>query len=199
MFLFLLEHVPAGPCGCASGNHEVKTITDITLAFHHVHTEDLLSFAGPANTPTKNSCSSQIIWVGRFWFQDNCIFPAAPHSHRRDHMEPPPVLWSDRVPLLTCWTPSLRAGSPHPEDSKISFLWRACLLVRKINRLREPSAFTCSVCVKDPSCQWWPLLLWPVSPGVQSFSKAQSLRAKVHLCKLVEGFPTAIILLLLDE
>ena len=110
MFLFLLELVPAGPCGCASGNHEVKTITDITLAFHHVHTEDLLSFAGPANTPTKNSCSSQIIWVGRFWFQDNCIFPAAPHSHRRDHIEPPPVLWSDRVPLLTCWTPSLRAG-----------------------------------------------------------------------------------------
>ena len=33
MFLFLLEHVPAGPCGCASGNHEVRTITDITLAF----------------------------------------------------------------------------------------------------------------------------------------------------------------------
>ena len=65
MFLFLLEHVPAGPCGCASGNHEVKTITDIRLAFHHVHTEDLLSFAGPANTPTKNSGSSQIKWVGR--------------------------------------------------------------------------------------------------------------------------------------
>ena len=65
MFLFLLEHVPAGPCGCASGNHEVRTITDIRLAFHRFHTEDLLSFAGPANTPTKNSGSSQIKWVGR--------------------------------------------------------------------------------------------------------------------------------------
>ena len=69
-------------------------------------------------------------------------------------MEPPPVLWSDRVPLLTCWTPSLRVGSPHPEDSKMSFLWRACLLVVKINRLPEPSTLTCSVCVKDPSSQW---------------------------------------------
>ena len=48
MFLFLLEHVPAGPCGCASGNHEVRTITDITLSFHHFHTGDLLSFGGPA-------------------------------------------------------------------------------------------------------------------------------------------------------
>ena len=65
MFLFLLEHVPAGPCGCASGNHEVRTITDITLAFHHFHTGDLLSFGGRAITPTKNSGSSQMMWVGR--------------------------------------------------------------------------------------------------------------------------------------
>ena len=153
MFLFLLEHVPAGACGCASGNHEVRTITDIMLSFHHFHTGDLLSFAGRAITPTKNSGSSQMIWVGRLEFQDNCISPAAPHSQRRDHMEPPPVLWSDRVPLLTCWSSSLRAGSPHPEDSKISFLWRDHLLV-KINRLPEPSTLTCSVCVKDPSSQW---------------------------------------------
>ena len=53
MFLFLLEHVPAGPCGCASGNHEVRIITDITLSFHHFHAGDLLSFTGWANTPTR--------------------------------------------------------------------------------------------------------------------------------------------------
>ena len=185
-------------CSCVLGNHEVRTITDVTLSFPHFHPGYLFSSTDWANTPTRI-----LVLLGEHGWGDSTsgmiVFSQQHLTHReRSHGATPcPLEWPS--PFLTCWTPSLRTDSPHPEDSKISFLWRACLLVRKINRLREPSAFTCSVCVKDPSCQWWPLLLWPVSPGVQSFSKAQSLRAKVHLCKLVEGFPTAIILLLLDE
>ena len=44
-------------------------------------------------------------------------------------------------------SPSLRARSPHPVDSKISFLWRAYWLVGKINCLPEiptsPLEFLC--------------------------------------------------------
>ena len=38
-----------------------------------------------------------------------------------------------------------------------------------------------------------------MSPDVQSVSSAQILRANMYLCKLVEEFPTAIILLLVDK
>ena len=53
MFLFLLEHIPAGACGCASGSHEVRMITDIDLSSHHFLPGDLSSSTGWSNTPTR--------------------------------------------------------------------------------------------------------------------------------------------------
>lgn len=41
MFLLLLEQVHADPYGSASGDQEVRTITDVVLSFHHVLPEDL--------------------------------------------------------------------------------------------------------------------------------------------------------------
>ena len=144
-FLFLLEQVPADPC--PSGNHEGRTITDITL----LSTIFLLETCRPPQTgpiPHENPGSSQGIWVRRLYIQDNCIFPAAPHSQGRDHMEPPPSSGVKESPCSPAGlSPSLRACSLHPVDSKTSFLWRAYWLVGKINCLPEtptsPLEFLC--------------------------------------------------------
>ena len=61
----------------------------------------------------------------------------APHSEGRDHMEPPPVLWSDRVLSSPAGLPP--CGQAHhilwPQNL---LLWRACLFVGKINYLPVP-------------------------------------------------------------
>ena len=53
MFLFLLEQFPSGPCGCASGDYKVRTVTDITVSFHRFLTGDLLSSTDWASNSTR--------------------------------------------------------------------------------------------------------------------------------------------------
>ena len=102
--------------------------------------------------PHENPGSSQGTWVRRRYIQDNCIF----QQHLTQKGE---ITWSH--PLSSGVTESF----PHLLDSlpvgrlttscglKISFLWRACLFVGKINLFLNPS-LPWSVCVKDPSSQW---------------------------------------------
>ena len=163
-FLFLLEQVPADPC--PSGNHEGRTITDITL----LSTIFLLETCRPPQTgpiPHENPGSSQGIWVRRLYIQDNCIFPAAPHSQGRDHMEPP-LSSGVTVSFLTCWTLSLPEGRLTTSWGLENLLSVEGLLTGWENKLssRNPNL--------SPGVFVWRTLVlsgdlffsWPVSPGV---------------------------------
>ena len=141
MFLFFLEQFPAGPCGCASGDHEVRTVTDITLSFHHFLTGDLLSSADWANNFTIS-----LVLLRKHGWRDSksrtTLFSKQHFVRERWHgASPCPLEWQGLLPNLLDTAPPLpesRLNPQNPEGLKISFLWRACLLVEKKSHLPEP-------------------------------------------------------------
>ena len=151
------------PCSCVLWNHQVRTIIDIALSFHHFHPGYLFSSTDWANIPTRI-----LVLLGEHGWGDSnsriIVFPQQHLTHReRSHGATPcPLEWQS--PFRTCWTPSLRTGSPQPEDLKISFLWRACLFVGKVNHLPEtpPSPLEC-LCEGPKFPVVTPLLLTHVS------------------------------------
>ena len=169
-------------CSCVLGNHEVRTITDVTLSFPHFHPGYLFSSTDWANTPTRI-----LVLLGEHGWGDSTsgmiVFSQQHLTHReRSHGATPcPLEWPS--PFLTCWTPSLRTDSPQPEDSKISFLWRACLLVGKIDGLPKPPPSPLECLCEGPAFPVvTPLLLAhiPKCPKCQYCPHAES---RVQLCK----------------
>ena len=158
------------------GNQEGRSITDITLSFHHFLTGDLLSSTDWASTPTR----ILVLLREHGWGDSHSkiiVFPiSTSRTTERSHGATPcPLEWQS--PFLTCWTPSLRTGSPHPVDLKISFLWRACIFLGEINHLPKPHPLPWHVSVKDPRSWWWPPLLltnFPRCPTCQQCSDAES-------------------------
>ena len=111
------------------------------------------------------------------------VFPQQHLTLRERSHGATPCPLGDRVPLLTCWTPSLRTGSPQPEDAKISFLWRTCLLVGKIDGLPKPPPSPLECLCEGPAFPVvTPLLLAhiPKCPKCQYCPHAES---RVQLCK----------------
>lgn len=141
MFLFLLEQFPSGPCVCASGDHEVRTVTDITVSFHCFLTGDLLSSTDWAN----NSTRILILLWEHGWGDSKCRTIVFSQQHlireRWCVASPCPLEWQGPLPNLLDTLPESRVNPQNPEDLKISFLWRACLLVGK--KLYLPELLPC--------------------------------------------------------
>lgn len=90
-------------------------------------------------------------------------------------MEPHPVLQSDWVPLLTCWTPWGQAHhilrtQKSPFCGGLVYCWEN--KSSSWNPILSPEALRTHVLSGDL------LFSWLMSPGVQSVSGAQILRAK---------------------
>ena len=185
MFLFFLEQFPAGPCGCASGDHEVRTVTDITLSFHHFLTGDLLSSADWAN----NSTISLVLLRKHGWRDSKSrttLFSKQHFVRERWHgASPCPLEWQGLLPNL------LDTAPPPREQAQSSEPWGL------ENLLSVEGLFTCwekKSSSRTPSLSpavfvWRTLLLcgdflfsWSMSSGVHSVSSPQTLRANVYLC-----------------
>ena len=144
-FLFLLEQVPADPC--PSGDHEGRTITDITLL-------STIFLLRPVILHKLGQYPTRILVLLREhgWGDSTSRIIVFSQQHLTHKGE---ITWShplssgvtDSPSSPAGLSPSLRARFPHPEDSKISFLWRAYWLVGKINCLPEtptsPLEFLC--------------------------------------------------------
>ena len=118
-FFFLLEHVPAGPCGCVLGNHKVMAITDITLSFHHFLAGGLSSSTDWANTPTRI-----LVLLREHGWGDSksriIVFSSSTSLRRKRSHGATPSSLSDRVP-------SSPAGLP-PWGQAHHILWPQNLL-----------------------------------------------------------------------
>ena len=178
----ILEQFPAGPCGCASGDHDVRTVTDITFSFHHFLSGDLLSSTDWANNSTRI-----LVLLRKHEWRDSksrtTLFSKQHLVRERWHgASPCPLEWQGLLPNLLDTLPESRLNPQNPEGLKISFLWRACLLVGKKLIFQNPS--------RSPAVFVWRTLLlcgdflfsWSVSSGVHSVSSPQTLRANVCLC-----------------
>ena len=105
MFLFLLEHIPAGPCGCASGNHEGRAITDITLAFTIFVLETYcLLLARPLPLPR---ILVLLRWYG--WGDSNSRIIVFPQQHLTHTGE---ITWSHPLSSGVTESPCSPAGLP---------------------------------------------------------------------------------------
>ena len=116
-FLFLLEHVLAGPCGSVLGSHKLRAITDITLSFHHFLARDLSSSTDWANTPTRI-----LVLLREHWWGDSksriIVFSQQHLTQKGEITWRHPLSSEWQSPFLTCCTPSLRTGLPYPVASK---------------------------------------------------------------------------------
>ena len=96
---------------------QIRAITDITLSFHHFLAGDLSSSTDWANTPTR----ILVLLREHGWGVSKSRIIVFPQQHLTQKGE---ITWSHPLssewqsPFLTCWTPSLRTGSPHPVASK---------------------------------------------------------------------------------
>ena len=179
-FLFLLEHIPADPC--PSGNHEGRTITDITLSFHHFLTWDLSSSTDWANTPTR----ILVLLREHRWGDSNSRIIVFPQQHLTHQGE------------ITC-SHTLSLGVTESLDHLLGSLPEGRLTTSQglENVLSVEGLF---ICWENKLSSWKPTLSpgvvvwrtlvlhgdlffsWPISPGVQIVSSAQKLRAKMCLC-----------------
>ena len=160
MFLFFLEQFPAGPCGCASGDHEVRTVTDITFSFHHFLAGDLSSSTDWAS----NSTRILVLLREHGWGDSKSRTTVFSLVRERWHgASPCPLEWQGLLPnLLDTPPPSPRAGSilRTLRAWKSPFCGGPVYLLRKKVIFQNPFPLPCSVCVKDPVTLWWlPLLL----------------------------------------
>ena len=99
------------PCSCVLGNHQVRTIIDIALSFHHFHPGYLFSSTDWANIPTRI-----LVLLGEHGWGDSnsriIVFPQQHLTHReRSHGATPcPLEWQS--PFRTCWTPKFPVVTP---------------------------------------------------------------------------------------
>ena len=130
----------------------------------------------------KNPGSCQGTWVRRLipgWL----CFPSSTSLSGRDHMEPPPVLRVTESPCSPAGLPPCRQAHHSLRMRKISFLWRACLLVGKMDGLPKPPPSPLECLCEGPAFPVvTPLLLAhiPKCPKCQYCPHAES---RVHLCK----------------
>ena len=135
MFLFFLEQFPAGPCGCASGDHEVRTVTDITFSFHHFLAGDLSSSTDWAS----NSTRILVLLREHGWGDSKSRTTVFSLVRERWHgASSCPLEWQGLLPNRLDTLPESRLNPQNPKGLKISFLWRACLLVGEKIHLPEP-------------------------------------------------------------
>ena len=163
-FLFLLEHVPANPC--PSGNREGRTITELTLSFHHFLTGDLSSSTDWANTPTRilvllrvhrwGNCKSRIILFSQKHLT---------HRERWHGATPCPLEWLSPLVHLLDSLPEDRLSTSWGLENLLSvdgllICWENKLSPR--NRNLSPGVFVWRTLVLSGDL----LFSWPVSPGV---------------------------------
>ena len=117
-------------------------------SFHLFLSGDLSSSTDWTNTPTRI-----LVLLREHGWGDSTsriiVFSQQHLTHKGEitWSHPCPLEWQSPPSSPAGLSPSLRARFPHPEDSKISFLWRAYWLVGKINCLPEtptsPLEFLC--------------------------------------------------------